>query len=778
MKVILKSIFALCALLAKDQTYSMGFDNKFVCTVKEPNDHINNTVHYYSNHTIEGLGSYQPDASWEATSSAMRADMPSRLDPWDPDYMASHDTMLNLGANTLSPWDPDYVANTHLHTMITEMLQTIQTADLDTAIKTFENLRHMTSSEGIQVAISSDTHDINMVIGDVAYRQKILQKAQGILTSRSDYKAYIRNKKITQLIKTYRNNIYEKQADKFRLAYDVREHIAAALKVSANFVDFLSHVKDYINCIRDNADHFGYTIDANVNAHINDLFNALSTSKTEKDFLDNLSSLEQALDNVQHQIVLTTKNKPANLKKNSQKSFSEAAQQFWQERVLDTVPRLDDDLIATPARKYSYNISPEVDQYLDNLFDHIQKDRFTSFEEYQNWVELLLTVNASRLTPEQSASLLDQAAYAAHLMKIAGGEFVSRLDPSVQLKDYASIIKELGLFTVDMGLCTAHILQFGDLAAKDIQTNHGIVNTRDIMPERLRHRIEMLESLGAKVPEIMAQLAQLPAEDQARIIGRILGDMAFAKGVTKTIALLKEGNLSAVLQEIGAELNEVLEGAKESAAVTAEGAAVKVGQTLEEGSLLQDTEKVVSGAQEVISAERGLLEQVYKTMLNNLEKELSRIKELFDCKRKGFAEFANKYLKIDYKHILGFELQFTRRGMPSLGGLHHDFMNVIEKSGVLEFANKIMYESGFYKVEARYLGNKVKDITFFPAHWSREQVMSKIFEAYDNFIKNGAKFIEIPGGKYFIESKTNDGIDIVMYITKKGLITSAYPTFK
>jgi len=233
-------------------------------------------------------------------------------------------------------------------------------------------------------------------------------------------------------------------------------------------------------------------------------------------------------------------------------------------------------------------------------------------------------------------------------MKIAGGEFISRLDPNVQREDYASIIKELGLFTVDMGLCTAHILQFGDLTAKDIQTDHGIVNTRDIMPERLRHRVEMLEGLGAKVPEIMAQLAQLPAEDQARIIGRILGDIAFAKGVTKTIALLKEGNLTAVLQEIGIELNEALEGVKESAAVTAEGVAIEITQVAEQNSLankvINKMGNIDNGIQDSISDIGNLLTEVKitsnvhntlkKAVENLLKKKQAVLKQIENAKNK------------------------------------------------------------------------------------------------------------------------------------------------
>jgi hypothetical protein len=83
--------------------------------------------------------------------------------------------------------------------------------------------------------------------------------------------------------------------------------------------------------------------------------------------------------------------------------------------------------------------------------------------------------------------------------------------------------------------------------------------------------------------------------------------------------------------------------------------------------------------------------------------------------------------------------------------------------------------TGVYKTTLRQNGNMVKKTaTFFPAHWSREQVITKIYEAYENFIKSGA-IAEIEKGKYLVRGFTNERVTIEMYITQKGHIVTAYP---
>jgi hypothetical protein len=179
--------------------------------------------------------------------------------------------------------------------------------------------------------------------------------------------------------------------------------------------------------------------------------------------------------------------------------------------------------------------------------------------------------------------------------------------------------------------------------------------------------------------------------------------------------------------------------------------------------------------EEVVKDSKALLEGVHKAFLQTLESEIAALRTSFDRARKGFGGFASKYIKINYEHILGMELYFSRRGVPQIGGFHHDFMGKIEKSGVFEFVNKVVDKTGFYKAELLYRGESVKEITFFPAHWSRKEVISKIYEAYDNFIKENAVAELKPDGKFRLQGLTNEGVTIEMYITQQGKITTAYP---
>jgi hypothetical protein len=182
-----------------------------------------------------------------------------------------------------------------------------------------------------------------------------------------------------------------------------------------------------------------------------------------------------------------------------------------------------------------------------------------------------------------------------------------------------------------------------------------------------------------------------------------------------------------------------------------------------------------SAAKEVISDSRKLLESARTGLLANLEKEMTYLRTLFDGKMKEFAACANKWLKIDYEHIFGMEFIFGRNGLKKVCGFHHDIMNFLEKSGIIEFANKIVYENGFYKATLRQNGNMVKKTAiFFPAHWSRKKVIETIYEAYENFIKSDAT-AEIEKGKYLVRGFTNEKVTIEMYITQKGRIITAYP---
>jgi hypothetical protein len=75
-------------------------------------------------------------------------------------------------------------------------------------------------------------------------------------------------------------------------------------------------------------------------------------------------------------------------------------------------------------------------------------------------------------------------------------------------------------------------------------------------------------------------------------------------------------------------------------------------------------------------------------------------------------------------------------------------------------------------------GQRVPGKTFFPQHWSREEVISKIYEAYADFNKSGIAPELNAQGKYIIHGYTSEGIKIEMIVTQKGHMKSAYPSFK
>lgn len=208
--------------------------------------------------------------------------------------------------------------------------------------------------------------------------------------------------------------------------------------------------------------------------------------------------------------------------------------------------------------------------------------------------------------------------------------------------------------------------------------------------------------------------------------------------------------------------------AESSLLQTAEGICMKASE---------DLSRVGGTAMEVLKNTRIVLETMHAKYMAHLEIELGALRLLFDNKVKGFAEFANKFIKIEYKHILGMDLVFDAQGRAKFSGFHHDLMNTIEKSGAIEFANKVIHKNGFYGADLIIDGMKTPK-TFFPSEWPREKVIEKIYEAYHNFIKCGVIPKPRPNEKYLISGTIEEGISIEMWVTKKGKVVTAYPLLK
>lgn len=200
-----------------------------------------------------------------------------------------------------------------------------------------------------------------------------------------------------------------------------------------------------------------------------------------------------------------------------------------------------------------------------------------------------------------------------------------------------------------------------------------------------------------------------------------------------------------------------------------------------DGVLIKASENVnkAGGAvSDIVRNTRTILEAVHAEYMAGLEAEIELLRLVFDNKIKGAAELANKFIKVNYKHILGIEeLSWGRKGfLESIKGFHHDVMQHLERTGIIKFTNKVLHENGFYKADLVYQGETIKrGATFFPSEWHREKVISKIYEAYDNFVKSGASLELTRDQKFFVKSMTNEGVKIEMYITQNGKIVTAYP---
>jgi hypothetical protein len=201
--------------------------------------------------------------------------------------------------------------------------------------------------------------------------------------------------------------------------------------------------------------------------------------------------------------------------------------------------------------------------------------------------------------------------------------------------------------------------------------------------------------------------------------------------------------------------------------------AKKIVYDLEQSQTLSELGK--SSRLSTLDAAQNALKQIKDIAV--IEKEVSRLSTLFNNARKGFAEFANKYIKILYEHILAPDITIFKDGKVEFSGFHHDLGGAIEKSGLVKFANKVDKGHGFYQADVAFHGVVRKQKTFFPQDWSREKVINKVLEVYDNFLASGKAPKLIKNGKYEIMGGISEGYDVLIHITKTGEMTSAYPVF-
>ena len=162
------------------------------------------------------------------------------------------------------------------------------------------------------------------------------------------------------------------------------------------------------------------------------------------------------------------------------------------------------------------------------------------------------------------------------------------------------------------------------------------------------------------------------------------------------------------------------------------------------------------------------------------------------------AEFLNiekDELDIHIRHIFEPAIKIIQNATLRINGFHHDYNNLLEKSGMFKFVNKEMFAQGYYKATVEIASKcSTQPVlkSFFPAHWSQEQVMQEIHYAMQNMqiidkefsgalaiAQNISKYLaNLPQSESIIQclGSTTDKIDIILiFDINKFAFVSAFP---
>lgn len=333
---------------------------------------------------------------------------------------------------------------------------------------------------------------------------------------------------------------------------------------------------------------------------------------------------------------------------------------------------------------------------------------------------------------------------------------------------------ELNVKTLGLGQAILHPIETVEDMAHGLKNMAKFVSRLDEIEFYLeRNDLETAQQkknqLSAEIDVVINNFNKLPREEKFKIAIGLLYDIFITPKLTdKSFALA--GRLKTIAQEV-------------KAAQKANQFAVKEGlqkvkcfrEACEKKA--EDLIKATQKAQKLVNySEQALLLNQRISEITSSEQVIDDLHAVFDRTRKGFAEFSNKYIKVPYKHIFVPEIAPTKNGL-KFTGFHHDYLNALENSGIVKITNRVMGKHGVYEAKV-WIDGRPEIKTFFPSDWSRNKVIAKIFEAYDDFIKKGGIHFEIKGNKYTCYGMTKEGIEIKMHITKKGQITTAYPNFK
>lgn len=359
-------------------------------------------------------------------------------------------------------------------------------------------------------------------------------------------------------------------------------------------------------------------------------------------------------------------------------------------------------------------------------------------------------------------------------------KFTTALNPLTQASNISHLVCDLGILLKKSGAALwndpINVLHNGITTTFTLTSliRNAAAFTSDITVGKLYLSPEEYKQRTDAFCAAMEPLQNVTAGHCADFIGELLADLMFWKGIGIAYNVLKEIDLLSKIDKSTAFVTHTFKKgfdthlANNPIVVTAEGITIKISDAM-------NNINNKSGSKNFINSSKALLENAYVEVAINLEEKIKQIRKFYTLNpQHDFANFGNKHIKIALEHILGIELKWSDEGiLLKLSGFHHDFMGAVEKSNVFKFSNKIINENGCYSANIIIDSIEAKK-TFFPQHWTQQEVADKIYEAYYNFRKSGT-IAQEKGGKYLIDGLTNEGITIRMFITKKGEIVTAYP---
>jgi len=383
------------------------------------------------------------------------------------------------------------------------------------------------------------------------------------------------------------------------------------------------------------------------------------------------------------------------------------------------------------------DITPLINQCKNKLYKPNNEQQFVFNLAMLNHVLTDIQSTATHTSsPNNSPALFKQAIVT----------FITRLNPVTQISQWTDFIIDTAHFIADITIGKVYLSSCQYQARIDSFYNNCCLLSWD-------------------------NLSHISAEQWINLGASLAADFVYTAGTTKIISYLKELNAIRTTQQQASNIKNSLRQALKSKL-----ARYNFAITADETIIKQTPLTTRPISKKIPLDVKTCLEKIQTNVLQAVQIELPALRKKYDLTRKGFGSFAHKYIKINYEHILGMEL-FFKKGRVKIGGFHHDPMNIVEKSGIIEFSEKVMHKDGFYKARLLVNGKPAKhEASFFPAHWTREQVIDTILEAYDNFADNKiTKSIE--NGKEILEMSelTKINIKIEFLITKTGKIITAYP---